>query len=494
MIVFLWVMIIVCLSLLTYQFISHSRRSRAFSQKITVSELQLQQSQETSRQLQTELKTLESKVSGALEDPVTHLLGWQLFEDHLRQNMKESERYQLTMGILFIDIDDFKVINDALGYEIGDQLLQEVAQRLYGCIRQVDSISRFNKDVFVAVITQLSKPETAALVAQRVLQALAQPFQIDKHELFITACIGISIYPTDGRDTITLLRSAEHALQLAKEKNKHVYQFYQEKMHIDSQRELVLHNNLKREAVFNEFTLYYQPVINVLTNATFCMDARLAWQHPELGLIQAEELYLYGEKQRKLNALTEWLLQNACQQYLQWNSLGFYPEYLGITVSVKQLENSQFIYRLSQIMQDLAFKPEWLLIAIKDSSAQLPSDMIDKAFNMLKYLGIKLAVENFGSAQFSFSSLKTFSMHYLKLDPLLIEGIEKNDEQAMAAIESLVLLCTRLAMHLIVQGVTSDDQVRVLRELGCIYMCGPALGGVYSEQEVTKKLLVSISE
>lgn len=494
MIVFLGIIILICLILLGFQFSRYSRRHREFNHQISANGLQLQQAQEANRHLREELQTLQNKVRGAIEDPVTNLLGWQLFEDRLLQNMKESERYQLTLGVLFIDIDDFKVVNDALGYEIGDKLLQEVAKRLHTCIRQVDSISRFNKDVFVALITQLSKPETAALVAQRILQALAQPFQINNQELFITACIGISIYPADGRDTISLLRSAEHALQLAKEKDKHVYQFYQEKMHIDSHRELVLHNGLKRDAVFSELMLSYQPVIHVSSDTTFCMDVHLQWQHPELGLITAPELYVYAEKQRKLNALTEWLLKNACQQYLHWNSLGFYPECIGITVSVKQLENSQFIYRLSQIMQELAFKPECLLLAIKDDPAHLPQDALDKAFNMLHYLGVKLAAENFGADQFSLSSLKTFPLHYLKTDPSLAVGIEKKEAQAMAIIESLVLLCTRLNMHLIIQGVTSAEQTQILREIGCIYLQGPALGGPYSDQDVAKKLLATISE
>ena len=144
-------------------------------------------------------------------------------------------------------------------------------------------------------------------------------------------------------------------------------------------------------------------------------------------------------------------------------------------MSVKQLENSPFIYRLSQILQDLSFKPEWLLIAIKESPTQVPFELMDKAFNMLRYLGVKLAVDNFGSGNFSLSNLKTFPMHYLKLDANLIEGIENNDERALGAIESLVLLCARLSMHLIVQGVTSDEQVRILREMGCVFMQGTEL-------------------
>ena len=390
-----------------------------------------------------------------------------------------------------MDIDDFKVINDALSYEIGDALLSDVAGRLQTCIRQVDSISRFTKDTFVILLTQLAKPETAAVVAQRILQSLAQPFQINEHELYITACIGIAIYPVDGPDATTLLRSADQALHLAKEKGNHTYQFYQEKLHAKSQRELMLSTSLNRETIFQEFVLYFQPIFNVESNSIICMDALLHWQHPELGLIAPQELFNYMEKQRKLNSISEWLLQMACKQFLHWRSLEFRPDFICLPLTIKQLENSHFIYRISQILQELNFEPTWLLLEIQESATPFDANGLEKSLNMLSYLGIKIAIDQFGSGVFSLNHLKQFSVNYLKLAPFLIENIE-TDQQAIAIIKSILFLAKNLSMHVIAQGVESDQQMQKLKELGCTLMQGLRLGAPLSESEIEKKMVAPV--
>lgn len=446
---------------------------------------------ESEHHLQEEVMMLKNKMHHMFEDPITKLLGWQLFEDRLNQSIKESGRYQLSLGVLFIDIDDFKVINNALGYEVGDALLKQIAERLQLSIRQVDSVSRFTKDTFVILLAQLSKPETVAIVAQRILQALAQVFQIQDHELYITAHIGIALYPADGLDSSSLLRNADHALHLAKGKGKHLYQFYQEQLHIDSQRELLLNMGLSHEAVFTEFLIYYQPIINISDESVICMDTLLFWKHPELGLINPTELFQFAEKQRKLNSITEWLLHNACRQYLYWRSVGFCPALLGMPITVKQLENSHFIYRISQILQEVEFNPEWLLLEIKDDCSQISFEVLEKAINMLKYMGVKVAIDHFGTTPFPLSHFKKLSIHYLKLAPSFIEDLSTN-EQTVALTKSIVFLAKTMSIELITQGVESDQQMQILKQLGCTLMQGHSLGQPLSEQEVTVKMVAPI--
>lgn len=443
--------------------------------------------------LQQELITLQDKTRHAFEDPITHLIGWQLFEDRLQQTIKESERYQLTMGVLFVDIDDFKVINDGLSYEVGDLLLAEVGKRLQGCIRQVDSISRFAKDTFVILLSQLSKPGTAAVVAQRMLQALDEPFQIKGQELCITACIGISIYPTDGDSVQLLLRSADHALHLAKEKGRHLYQFYQENLHTHSQRELYFYTGLNKEAIFQELVLYYQPIVNTKDQSIMCMDALLHWQHPVLGLIQPHELLHYAEKQRKANALSEWLLQHACRQFKHWRSLGFNPQLLGVPILITQLENSHFIYRISQILQEQEFKPEWLLFEIKGGACDLPQEALEKSLNMLKYLGVKIAIDDFGSSPFSFIHLKNFGVNYLKLDASVIKEINQDDAKTIALITAMMNLAQQLSLEVIIQGIESGEQISALKALSCVLMQGQFLAAPLSESEVQTKMVMQSS-
>ncbi|RDI41821.1 putative bifunctional diguanylate cyclase/phosphodiesterase [Aquicella lusitana] len=465
------------------------RQAGLFKNELRIAEAKAKKSQENEIRLIEEISLLQNKLRFTLEDPVTGLSGWKLFEDRLNQNIKESERYQLTLGVMFVDINDFRMINDALGYEVGDALLRETAERLVACIRRVDSISRFTKDTFVILLTQLSKPETAAVVAQRILKSLAEPFQIRGQELYVTACIGISIYPVDGQDAETLLRGADYALHLAKEKGKHLYQFYQEKIYAKSQRELVLSTGLNKDSLFQEFALYYQPVVNITNESVFCMDTLLHWQHPELGLIGPDELFNYAEKNQKLNAISEWLFENACRQFLHWRSLGFYPEHIGIPVRLNQLESSQFIYRLSQLIQDLACNPEWILLEIQEGTNQLQFDVLEKAFNMLKFVGVKLAVQNFGKGTFSLQHLKDFPIHYLKLDPALIKDIDTN-LQTQALAKSLIYLSTNMDMQVIIQGVESNQQMELLKKLGYSLMQGQLLGGPLSEHEVTDKMVV----
>lgn len=472
---------------LLYDYVRSKHQFEQIAQDRIITESELKKIQESEQHSQEELSMLQAKLQQTFQDPITDLLGWELFEDRLNQAIKESERYQFTMGVLFVDIDDFKVINDALSYEVGDALLKEVARRLNACIRQVDSMSRFTKDTFVVLLAQLAKPETAAVAVQRMLQSLARPFQIHGHELYITACVGVSIYPTDGKDTASLLRSADHALHLAKEKGKHAYQFYQESMHAKSQRELMVYTGLSRESLFQEFTLYYQPIMNVTNETIVCMDALLYWQHPDLGLIRSQELFNYAEKQRKLNTITEWLLRNACKQFLYWRSLGFYPEHLGVPILVNQLENTQFIYQISQILQELDFKPEWLLLEIKETLSQFSFDALEKAFNMLKHMGVKIAIDNFGSGAFSLVYLKDFPVNYLKLDSTLIKDIDQN-ERSVALVQSLVSLAHRMAMEVIIQDVESQQQMTALTALECTLMQGQLLGEPLSEREVADKM------
>lgn len=479
---------VILILLLIYSLIKMRHSRSQLNNALTTTKTALNASQEIDQELTKQVNELQSKLTRLVTDPITHLPGWQLFEDRLLQNIKESERYQLTLGVLFIDIDNFKVINDALSYDVGDALLAEVAERLQSCIRQVDSLSRFSKDTFAILLTQLSKPETAAVVAQRILQVLTGSFLIKGHELYITVGIGIAIYPTDGVDTASLLRSADHALHLAKEKGKNVYQFYQERLHTQSQRELTLYNNLSSEASLASFLVYFQPIQNMQTDEILCMDALLHWQHQELGLISADEIMLLAEKQRKLNQITEWLLKHACQQYLHWRTVGFNPAFLGIPLSIKQLENTHFIYRISQILQETEFKPEWLLFEIRESMVQVSFEVLEKAFNMLSYLGVKIAIDHFGTDAFSLIHLKDFTIHYLKLDPCLIKDIETNNK-TVALVKALLNLANSLSIEFIVQGVETLPQSLALKNIGCSLLQGPFISPPIPEQDVVTEMV-----
>lgn len=456
-----------------------------------ITESKLQKSLANEHRLREEINALQAQLVHTFEDSITNLLGWHLFENRLKQYINESERYQLTFAIVFVDIDDFKIINDALNYEIGDALLQLFAKRLQTCIRKVDSITRFAKDTFVIMLTQLNKPETAAIVAQRILHSLKEPFQIKNHELYVTASIGIAVYPTDGQATATLLRSADHALHMAKESGKNSYQFYQKKMHKLSQRELALSNALSRENLFKDLVFYYQPIFDTQKKGVFCMDVKLHMQHSQLGMIDPNELFNLAEKQRKLNAISEAMLQNACRQFIKWRSLGFVVECVGMPLSVMQLENSSFIYRISQIMQEENFKPEWLLLEIKDHFAPFPFSVVEKGFNMLKYIGIKIAIDNFGSESFPLYYLENIRSQYLVLDSLLINDITQNP-QTLAVVKTVGFLANAISVKVIVKGIETEEQIKLLKDIGFNLMQSHLLGDPILEDKVGEKLAMSL--
>lgn len=457
-----------------------------------LSAMTIEQMRANERQLRGEINTLQNQLYRSSEDPVTKLLAWEFFEDRVTQHIKESERYQLTMGLMFVDVDEFEVIVDALNEEIGDKLLAEVARRLEHCVRQVDSISRVIKDTFVILLAQLTKPETAAIISQRILQELSQPFQIDDHELYITACIGISLYPNDGTTTQELLKNASHALHLAKKDGKNTSKFYQERMHLQSQRDLLIYNCLNRESIYKEFVLYFQPIVDVSTKSVFGVDVSLSWNQPELGVISTQELFGYAEKQRKLNILSGWLLKNACKQFLEWRDQGFSPAFLAIPLSIKQLENSQFVYQLSQILQELHFNPACLLIEIKESWFQESMEILEKAFNMLSYLKVNLALDDFGSGSFALRYLKNGAIKYLKLSPALVDDVVEN-EQTRVLIQSILHFGGTMGIQVVVQGVESEVQMDVLKKMGCTLVQGSYIGAPLTAQALLQKIAIPIT-
>lgn len=465
--------IVFVLSALCYDYYRGKQHSNKLTHKLTSFDLELNESRAENRAQQDEIDQLKAKLQNTFVDPVTNLLGWQLFEDRAKQALKESERHHFSMALVVVDIDDFKVINDALGYEVGDALLNAIGARLNECVREVDNVSRFTKDTFVVMLTQLSKPETVAIATQRMLQSIAMPFQINGKDINITACIGVALFPTDGRDFQLLLSHADHAMHLAKMSGNHLCQFYEQQMQVQSTRDLLLSNGLSREESFPIFSIFYQPILQAPDKEIIALAASISWQHAELGLVQQGELVRYAEKYRKLNALSIWMLKQACEEFLQLRKKDITISFLAIPISIKQLENPHFIYEISQVLQLLAFSPSSLLLEIRDHRVETSFDVLEKAFNMLQYLGIQLALDQFGGDSLSLRYLKMIQVNYLKTDPNLINDLLENPP-TKKLIHSMQAFSSQLNIPLIVNGVETMEQASELRKLGCQLFQGSA--------------------
>lgn len=432
----------------------------------------LEKSLEDGRLLNIEVNALKSQiVDFRLHDPLTGLISRTVFEDRLKQTIYESEHYQLLFAVVTLDLDGFKVINSVLGYEVGDAVLKEVASRLRTCIRQVDTACRMTGDQFNFILPKLTKPETAAFVAKRFLDEIALPFYTQEQELFLTACIGIAIYPTDGSETKVLLKNSDSALQQAKVRGRNTYQFYQEEMHALSRRELLLSSSLHQNNIFEEFVVYYQPAIDFQHKSVFSMEALLRWQHPDFGLIAPREFLRLAENSGKSIEIDEWVLGQACKQFVVWQKAGFHPAFFSVNISLHQLENPHFPYRISQILREHALSPPQLMLEISEGTLQSKFELIEKTLFVIKTLGVKIVIDNFGTGRLSLQHLKRFPIDYLKIDTTLTHDIITNKE-SLIIVKMIVALANSLQINVLAEGVESQHQKDILQELGCQVLQG----------------------
>lgn len=483
---FIPIVVVICLLVIIFRFIQNYRQVKKLKSLYIMSQIQLLKEIDHQQTLKNELLSLKEKFDHeVLCDSLTALPGRKIFEDRLLQTLNQSRRYQLTFGVLFLDLDGFKVINEALGHDIGDELLKEVAIRLKNSIRQVDSVSRFAGDKFVLMLSQLSKPESAVYVAQRLLDVLSQPFKIRDQDLFITASIGIATYPADGDDPKVLLKNADNALHRAKASGRNGYKFFHEEMSILSQRELVLSSSLQRPEVEQSFFVMYQPQINMSNNKITSMQALLFWQHPDFGVMALSEFSDIAENNGKIIQIGKWLLLNAMQQFQKWQKLQFCPNTISVNVSTKQLENSSFTYKLSQMLQELQIDPSHLVLEIPEVVLLPKLETIEKSFHMLKHLGVQIGIKDFGGSQLSLQHLKRFPVDYLKISPSLIQDITINKNSEMI-VKMIVVLAKSLQINVIADGVESYNQKQLLIELGCVNMQGTFFSPPFSPEEFTE--------
>ncbi len=435
----------------------------------------------------TELATLKNQYDHTLfHDSLTGLIKRNLLEDRLVQVIKQSQRYQLTFGVLFLNIDGFKIINNALGHEVGDELLKQVSLRLLSVMRQVDTVCRFSGDEFIMLVPQISKAETCGYVAQRLLDVIMQPFYVQDKDLFITACVGIAVYPLNGADGKELLKNAANALGRAKARGCNVYQFYHEEMYALSQRELTLRSSLRVAFVYQDFTIYYQPQVNTETKEIMCMEGLLRWQHPTLGIVTPGEFIRLAEDSGKIIEIGEWVIRTACQQLQKWQDIDFQCKKVSVNISLKQLENPHFIYKLSQILHETHVNPESLVFEVADAVFH-KIDLLEKNLQMLKQLGVQLAIDDFGIGLLSLQHLRRFSISYLKIDPHLTQDMDFNSENH-AIFKMIIALAETLHIEIIAKMVETQPQKELLQKVGCNIMQGHLFSIPRQPEEFTPTL------
>ncbi|MCZ6679061.1 MAG: EAL domain-containing protein [Candidatus Poribacteria bacterium] len=420
-------------------------------------------------------------------DSLTGLANRALFMDRLPPALARANRANQMVALMFLDLDRFKTVNDTLGHDVGDLLLQAVAERLKGCLRQMDTVARLGGDEFTLILEGLSHAEDAVTVAEKILQVMAPPFILKNHEVFVSPSIGITIYPHDGDNIEDLMKSADTAMYHAKEGGRNTYQFYTKDMNLHTVDRLTLESDLRRAVEREEFLLHYQPQFSLNTGEVTGVEALIRWHHPERGLVAPSQFIPLAEETGLIIPIGEWVLRAACVQNKAWQAAGFPPVRVAINLSARQFWDKRLFETVAEVLEDTGLNPRYLGLEITEGSAMQDVDYTISASQMLKEIGVQLSVDDFGTGYSSLSYLKRFPIDMLKIDRSFVMDIPA-DSDDVAITTAIIALAHSLGLKVIAEGVETEDQLQFLRSLQCDEAQGFLFSRPLPAEEVTKLL------
>lgn len=402
----------------------------------------------------------------AQHDFLTNLPNRVLLNDRIAQAISLAERQGTTLAVLFLDLDNFKHINDSLGHAVGDQLLQSVTRCLCASVRNSDTVSRQGGDEFVVLLSEAHDAQDSALTAEKILAALARPHAIDQHELHITTSIGISSYPADGRDAETLIKNADTAMYQAKDRGRNNYQFFTQDMNVRAvERQLIechLHHALERQ----QFVLHYQPRINLRSGAITGAEALLRWQHPQWGLVAPARFISIAEDCGLIVPIGRWVMREACAQAKRWQNASAEPTTVAVNISAREFRHRDFIAGVRAILSDRGLAPGILQLEVAESVLMRDAKASIEILNQLKDLGIQLAVDGFGTGFSSLSYLNRFPLDTLKIDRSFVREIGSADGTGII-VRAMIAMGSSLNHRVIAEGVEQQSQLAFLQEQLC---------------------------
>jgi diguanylate cyclase (GGDEF)-like protein len=422
----------------------------------------------------------------AHHDVLTDLPNRMLLQDRLGQAIELAHRQGRQLAVMFLDLDRFKHINDSLGHAIGDQLLQSVAQCLVGCVRSSDTICRQGGDEFVILLADVEHAEDAARSAQKILAALTVPHLIDQLELHVSGSIGISIYPDDGQDGDTLIKSADTAMYHAKESGRNNYQFFEQDMNVVAVERHFLEGGLRRALERQEFVLYYQPKINLHSGTIVGIEALIRWQHPHREMILPEQFVWIAEDCGLIVPIGAWVLREACRQAKTWQDASLPPVPVAVNISAVQFRHKDFLESLAGILKDTGLAPRYLELELTETVLMHDADSTASVLKALKAMGVRLAIDDFGTGYSSLSYLKRFPIDTLKIDQSFMHDITQAtvDSDDAAIVAAVVSMGKSLNQRVIAEGVETREQLAFLQAQGC----GEGQGFYFSRPVIAEEL------
>lgn len=419
----------------------------------------------------SEKKAKDQLQKMAYHDPLTGLANRNKLEEQIKNILANAQRRQLKFVLILLDLDHFKNINDTIGHDAGDCLLQIVAERLKNTVRETDLITRLGGDEFVLVITDISKIDEVIVVAQKILANLLQPIIIKNHEFYVTTSIGISVYPDDGGDMQVLLKNADLALYRAKEAGRNNYQFCTAEMTANVHKKMAKQQALNQALLREEFIIYYQPKMDLAHQRINGVEALLRWQSLDYGFVSPDEIISLAEETGIIVPLSNWILKTACQQMKEWQDAGFTPLTLSINLSPKQFKQPDFVKNTLKILTDCNFLPEFLEFEITENLILHNPEKTLETLKEIKQFNIQIAIDDFGTGYSSLSYLKSFEVDKIKIDKSLIQRIA-NDGVGRAIVSALIVMANKLGIKTIAEGVETDLQYEFLAREKCTEIQG----------------------
>ena len=404
-------------------------------------------------------------------DSLTGLPNRVLLRDRVQQAMVHADRQHTKIGLLLLDLDRFKVVNESLGHELGDQLLLRVVDRLREAVRTTDTISRQGGDEFLVVVPDQSGAEVAARIAEKIQRLLAQPFVIDEHEVRVTASIGIALYPDDGVDFDTLMKLCDIAMYFAKESGRATYRMYTQAMKDDSADRLAIEAELSHAVEEQQFELHYQPQIHLDGDRVIGAEALVRWNHPEKGLIPPGRFIPVAEETGLIAPIGEWVLREACRQAVAWRAEGLPPLLVSVNLSGVQFRSEGLAEQVSTVLRESGLEPEYLELELTESTLLQDVESVMRTMRELKAVGVSLAIDDFGTGYSSLSYLKRFAVDKLKIDQSFIRDLCIDSDDA-AIVQAVIQLGQSLNLQTIAEGTETREQVDALRAKGCMQVQG----------------------
>ncbi|MDP1680424.1 MAG: EAL domain-containing protein [Burkholderiales bacterium] len=413
-----------------------------------------------------ERKATEARVNHlANHDSLTNLPNRNLLQDRARQSLMQASRQQQRVGIVFIDLDHFKTINDSLGHHVGDRLLQTVAQRVRSCLRDEDTVARQGGDEFIVVLPNIKRFEDIGIVAQKLIVTLSAPYSIDGAELHTSASIGVAVYPDDGPDVETLMRNADIAMYYAKATGRNNFQFFTPQMNQAASERVQIESNLRQALTRDEFTLHFQPIVNLASGQVGAAEALLRW-NPSGGPIGPDRFIPVAEEAGLIVPIGEWVIRHACRERQKWELLGITQPRMVVNISARQFAQRNLVATVGRMLQEVDLSPEQIGIEITESLLmERPEDTI-RTWTTFSNMGVQISVDDFGTGYSSLSYLKRFPLDKLKVDRSFVRDIATDPDDA-AIVTAIIAMAHSLNIKVVAEGVETEQQLKFLRSRGC---------------------------